>query len=32
MPAALAGLRGATLDNFFHVAGGYYDHQYYDEV
>ena len=32
MPLALSGLKGATLGNVFHVVGGYFDHQYYDEV
>ena len=32
MPLALSGLKGATLGNDFHVVGGYFDHQYYDEV
>ena len=32
MPLALSGLKGATLDNVFHVIGGYFDHQYYDKV
>ena len=32
MPLALSGLEGATLGNVFHVVGGYFDHQYYDEV